>query len=106
MRPDSGNQYLERVLTRHPRPLEEGAIFTVQEWFTVQEGAFDGGLFRSRDETTDGGQNTPHSDGLTDDYGGCPGLEVSSSASAGAGRFPGIHAWRSRLFGIPQVDGV
>jgi len=31
MRPDSVNQHLERILTRHCHALEEGSIFSVQE---------------------------------------------------------------------------
>ena len=31
MTPDSVNEHLDRVLTRHPQPLEKGAIFSVQE---------------------------------------------------------------------------
>jgi predicted nuclease of predicted toxin-antitoxin system len=31
MTPDSVNEHLARVLTRHPQPLEKGAIFSVQE---------------------------------------------------------------------------
>ncbi len=51
MTPDSVNEHLDRVLTRHPQPLEKGVIFNVQEgrirWRSIP---FEG-------ETTDGCPN-------------------------------------------------